>query len=38
MIRTIFVAALLAFVAVGNAQAQQKVRSRVTVGDMPPVR
>ena len=36
MVRTIFVAALLAFVAVGNAQAQQQAQSRVAVGDMPP--
>src|SRR5688572_17033667 len=35
-IRTIFVAALLAFVVVGHAQAQQKVQPRVTVGDVPP--
>jgi thiol-disulfide isomerase/thioredoxin len=36
MIRTIFVAALLAFVAVGHAQAQEKVLPKVSVGDVPP--
>lgn len=36
MIRTIFVAALLAFVTVGHAQAQQKAPPKVSIGDMPP--